>query len=99
MFFPPGRKTSVMEKPLPPLEPVEPVLCGSMAIGAVSLAVARTSASLDSHPLYFSIASLKHQVSLRYIPSQVRSLGISVCMDHVPHFLLLWFCFRRNQQS
>ncbi|CAK6436071.1 unnamed protein product [Pipistrellus nathusii] len=56
-----GRKTSVMEKPLPPLEPVEPVLCGSMAIGAVSLAVARTSASLDSHPLYFSIASLKHQ--------------------------------------
>ncbi|XP_028005359.2 enolase 4 isoform X2 [Eptesicus fuscus] len=56
-----GRKTSITEKPLPPPEPAEPVLCGSMAVGAVSLAVAKTSAALDSNPLYFSIASLKHQ--------------------------------------
>ncbi|XP_070288295.1 enolase 4 isoform X1 [Myotis yumanensis] len=55
-----GRKSTITEKPLPPPEPVEPVLCGSMAIGAVSLAVAKTIAVLDSNPLYFHIASLKH---------------------------------------
>ncbi|ELW71007.1 Enolase-like protein ENO4 [Tupaia chinensis] len=56
----PGRKETLIEKPIPPAEPVEPVLCGSMAIGAVSLAVAKTSATLDSCPLYLKIASLKH---------------------------------------
>lgn len=71
MFSPPGRKTSITEKPIPPPEPAEPVLCGSMAIGAVSLAIAKTSAALDRNPLYFSIASLKHQqVSVHYIPAQ-----------------------------
>uniref|UniRef100_G1PSY4 Enolase N-terminal domain-containing protein n=1 Tax=Myotis lucifugus TaxID=59463 RepID=G1PSY4_MYOLU len=55
-----GRKSTITEKPLPPPEPVEPVLCGSMAIGAVSLAVAKTIAVLHSNPLYFHIASLKH---------------------------------------
>ncbi|ELK36753.1 Enolase-like protein ENO4 [Myotis davidii] len=55
-----GRKSTIIEKPIPPPEPVEPVLCGSMAIGAVSLAVAKTIAVLDSNPLYFHIASLKH---------------------------------------
>lgn len=70
MFFPPVRKSTIIEKPIPPPEPVEPVLCGSMAIGAVSLAVAKTIATLNSNPLYFHIASLKHhQVSLHHIPS------------------------------
>ncbi|XP_036191751.1 enolase 4 [Myotis myotis] len=55
-----GRKSTIIEKPISPPEPVEPVLCGSMAIGAVSLAVAKTIAVLDSNPLYFHIASLKH---------------------------------------
>ncbi|KAM7073926.1 enolase 4 isoform 2-T2 [Molossus nigricans] len=55
-----GVKDSFIEKPIIPLEPVEPVLCGSMAVGAVSLAVAKTSAMLSNNPLYFSIASLKH---------------------------------------
>lgn len=41
-----------------------------MAIGAVSLAVAKTIAVLDGNPLYFHIASLKHhQVRLHHIPS------------------------------
>ncbi|XP_072828062.1 enolase 4 isoform X2 [Vicugna pacos] len=56
-----GRKDTFTEKPILPPEPGEPVLCGSMAIGAVSLAVAKTSAMLDSNPLYLNIALLKHQ--------------------------------------
>lgn len=67
-FFPPGKKDSLVEKPIAPAEPAEPVLCGSMAIGAVSLAVAKTSAILGSNPLYLNIAFLKHgQVSVCYI--------------------------------
>lgn len=53
-----------MEKPIQPAEPPEPVLHGSMAIGAVSLAVAKASASLASVPLYMGIASLKHSQEL-----------------------------------
>ncbi|XP_037660232.1 enolase 4 isoform X3 [Choloepus didactylus] len=55
-----GRNDTVVEKPIIPAEPAEPVLCGSMAIGAVSLAVAKTSAMLDNNPLYLNIALLKH---------------------------------------
>ncbi|OBS65232.1 hypothetical protein A6R68_06227, partial [Neotoma lepida] len=56
----PGRRDTLLEKPIIPSEPPEPVLHGSMAIGAVSLAVAKTSASLASIPLYMNIVSLKH---------------------------------------
>ncbi|XP_062958871.1 enolase 4 [Cynocephalus volans] len=56
----PGRKDTLTEKPILPAEPAEPVLCGSMAIGAVSLAVAKTSAVLGNNPLYLNIALLKH---------------------------------------
>nr|XP_020758357.1 enolase 4 isoform X1 [Odocoileus virginianus texanus] len=55
-----GRMETAAEKPIIPAEPPEPVLCGSMAIGAVSLAVAKTSAVLDNNPLYLNIALLKH---------------------------------------
>ncbi|XP_040342514.1 enolase 4 isoform X4 [Herpailurus yagouaroundi] len=55
-----GRTDTLTEKPILPPEPVEPVLSGSMAIGAVSLAVAKTSAMLDNNPLYLNIALLKH---------------------------------------
>lgn len=64
LFSSPGRRDTLLEKPIIPPEPPEPILHGSMAIGAVSLAVAKTSASLASVPLYMNIASLKHgQVS------------------------------------
>ncbi|CAH6937935.1 enolase 4 [Phodopus roborovskii] len=56
----PGRRDTLLEKPIVPAEPPEPVLHGSMAIGAVSLAVAKASASLASIPLYLRFASLKH---------------------------------------
>lgn len=60
----PGRRDTLLEKPIIPPEPPEPVLHGSMAIGAVSLAVAKASARLAGTPLYMSMASLKHgQVS------------------------------------
>ncbi|XP_007935115.1 enolase 4 [Orycteropus afer afer] len=55
-----GGKDTLPEKPVLPEEPAEPVLCGSMAIGAVSLAVAKTSAILRNNPLYLTIALLKH---------------------------------------
>ncbi|KAM5271926.1 LOW QUALITY PROTEIN: enolase 4 [Ctenodactylus gundi] len=55
-----GRKESLIEKPVVPAEPAEPVLCGSMAIGAVSLVVAKASAMLASVPLYLHVALMKH---------------------------------------
>lgn len=55
-----GRRDTLLEKPIIPPEPPEPVLHGSMAIGAVSLAVAKASARLAGTPLYMSMASLKH---------------------------------------
>ncbi|XP_038614540.1 enolase 4 [Tachyglossus aculeatus] len=60
----PGKKEPSPEKPIPPAEPIEPVLSGSMAIATVSLAVAKTSAALKNSPLYFYIASLKHNQEL-----------------------------------
>ncbi|XP_039093274.1 enolase 4 [Hyaena hyaena] len=54
-----GRIDTLLEKPILPPEPVEPVLSGSMAIGAVSLAVAKTSAMLGNSPLYINLALLK----------------------------------------
>ncbi|XP_075791512.1 enolase 4 isoform X5 [Pelodiscus sinensis] len=56
-----GKKTSVAEKPIPPAEPIEPVLCGSIAIGGLSLAVAKTGASINKTPLYLHLALMKHQ--------------------------------------
>ncbi|XP_066096582.1 enolase 4 isoform X3 [Saccopteryx bilineata] len=55
-----GAKDSFIEKPVLPPEPAEPVLCGSMAVGAVSLAVAKTCAMLSDRPLYLAVAALKH---------------------------------------
>lgn len=82
-FFPPGTKDALTEKPIIPPEPAEPVLCGSMAIGAVSLAVAKTNAMLDNNPLYFNIALLKHQqVRSHRVPLQ-GLMSISIEMNHV----------------
>nr|XP_005995799.1 PREDICTED: enolase-like protein ENO4 [Latimeria chalumnae] len=56
-----GKKSTTPEKKIPPEEPPEPAIQGCTAIGAVSLAVAKTAAKLKKIPLYFYIASLKHQ--------------------------------------
>ncbi|XP_019358437.1 PREDICTED: enolase 4 isoform X2 [Gavialis gangeticus] len=59
-----GMKTSVAEKPIPPMEPVEPPFCGSIAIAGISLAVAKTGATVNRTPLYLHIAWLKHDQDL-----------------------------------
>ncbi|XP_009980515.1 PREDICTED: enolase-like protein ENO4, partial [Tauraco erythrolophus] len=60
----PGQKMSVAERTIPPAEPVESVLCGSLAIGGTSLAIAKAGATISHIPLYLHIALLKHdQVS------------------------------------
>ncbi|NXJ63150.1 ENO4 Enolase, partial [Rostratula benghalensis] len=60
----PGKKVSVAERTIPPAEPAEPVLCGSLAIGGTSLAVAKAGATISHIPLYLHIALLKHNQDL-----------------------------------
>ncbi|XP_073210359.1 enolase 4 isoform X2 [Lepidochelys kempii] len=59
-----GKKCSVAEKPIPPAEPIEPVLCGSIAIGGLSLAVAKTGATINNTPLYLHLALMKRDQDL-----------------------------------
>ncbi|NXA43580.1 ENO4 Enolase, partial [Eudromia elegans] len=57
-----GKKGKTMlgaERTIPPAEPMEPVLPGSSAIGATSLAVAKAGAAINHTPLYLYIALLK----------------------------------------
>ncbi|XP_078129341.1 enolase 4 [Sander vitreus] len=61
-----GKKSNTAEKSFPPAEPPEPVLPGSLAIGSVSLAVAKTGAKTQGIPLYKYIAALKN----REVPTQ-----------------------------
>ncbi|NXD78351.1 ENO4 Enolase, partial [Halcyon senegalensis] len=56
----PGKKGTDAERVIPPPEPAEPVLCGSLAIGGTSLAVAKAGATVSHIPLYLHIALLKH---------------------------------------
>uniref|UniRef100_A0A8C2MSB5 Enolase 4 n=1 Tax=Cricetulus griseus TaxID=10029 RepID=A0A8C2MSB5_CRIGR len=79
-----GRRDTLVEKPVLPAEPPEPILHGSMAIGAVSLAVIKASAHLTSTPLYMSITSLKHgQSEIIIFPLTVResTLALRVCVS------------------
>ncbi|XP_074687469.1 enolase 4 isoform X9 [Strix aluco] len=55
----PGKKVAVAERPIPPAEPAESVLRGSVAIGGTSLAVAKAGAAVSRIPLYLHIALLK----------------------------------------
>uniref|UniRef100_A0A674JRU6 Enolase 4 n=1 Tax=Terrapene triunguis TaxID=2587831 RepID=A0A674JRU6_9SAUR len=59
-----GKKSSVAEKPISPAEPIELVLCGSIAIGGLSLAVAKTGATINNTPLYLHLALMKHDQDL-----------------------------------
>ncbi|NXP70643.1 ENO4 Enolase, partial [Ramphastos sulfuratus] len=55
-----GKKVEVAERTIPPADPAEPVLCGSLAIGGTSLAVAKAGATISHTPLYLYITLLKH---------------------------------------
>ncbi|XP_074015001.1 enolase 4 [Numenius arquata] len=60
----PGKKVSVAERTIPPAEPIESVLRGSLAIGGTSLAIAKAGATISRIPLYLHIALLKHDQDL-----------------------------------
>lgn len=63
-----GKKTSIVENPVVPAEPIEPVIRGSMAVGCVSLAVAKAAAAVRDMPLYLHVALLKHNQVLEMLP-------------------------------
>ncbi|KAF4019277.1 hypothetical protein G4228_011062 [Cervus hanglu yarkandensis] len=65
-------------------EPPEAVLCGSMAIGAVSLAVAKTSAMLDNNPLYLNIALLKHHQGVEMLLEIQKHINKAIEMSPPP---------------
>ncbi|XP_068807728.1 enolase 4 isoform X2 [Struthio camelus] len=54
-----GKKVPGAETTIPPAEPIESVLCGSLAIGGTSLAIAKAGATISDIPLYLYIALLK----------------------------------------
>ncbi|XP_051937043.1 enolase 4 [Hippocampus zosterae] len=54
------KKKGASEKPFCPAEPPEPVLPGCLAIGSVSLAVAKSGAEIKGIPLYKYIRNLKN---------------------------------------
>ncbi|NWX40155.1 ENO4 Enolase, partial [Steatornis caripensis] len=56
----PGFRKKVAERTIPPAEPAELVLCGSLAIGGASLAIAKAGATISHIPLYLHIALLKY---------------------------------------
>ncbi|NWW86532.1 ENO4 Enolase, partial [Rhynochetos jubatus] len=56
----PGKKAAVAERTIPPADPPESVLSGSLAIGGTSLAVAKAGATISHIPLYLHVALLKH---------------------------------------
>ncbi|XP_078064656.1 enolase 4-like, partial [Mustelus asterias] len=56
-----AKKSIAPEKPIKPREPPEPFFPGGVAIGVVSLAVARAATRLQNSSLYLHIASLNHK--------------------------------------
>ncbi|KAK1793065.1 hypothetical protein P4O66_011471, partial [Electrophorus voltai] len=54
-----GKKGNGGEKPVPPPEPSVPVLPGAIAVAAISLAAAKSAASLTGVPLYKHITTLR----------------------------------------
>ncbi|XP_052002024.1 enolase 4 isoform X2 [Xyrauchen texanus] len=74
-----GKKGNGTEKPLPPAEPPVPRLTGAMAVGVVSLAVAKTAARLGGLPLYKHIQSVRDQQAQNEIHLPVSMITILSC--------------------
>ncbi|MBN3295791.1 ENO4 Enolase, partial [Amia calva] len=80
-----GKKGATVEKPIPPAEVPEPVLPGCMAIGAVSLAVAKTAAHFKGIPLYQHISALKQgQQSTRELHIPLPMVTVLSCGKSSP---------------
>uniref|UniRef100_A0A8C5SYT6 phosphopyruvate hydratase n=1 Tax=Malurus cyaneus samueli TaxID=2593467 RepID=A0A8C5SYT6_9PASS len=85
----PGLKMTSVEL-LPPAEPAEPVLCGSLAIGGTSLAIAKAGATIRRVPLYLHIAQLKHhQKSPQEIMLPIPMVTVLNCEKKLPTKLKL----------
>ncbi|XP_026164948.1 enolase 4 isoform X2 [Mastacembelus armatus] len=84
-----GKKNNTAEKPFPPAAPPEPVLPGSLAIGSVSLAVAKTAAQLKGIPLYKYIAALKSQETTSQFHIPVSLVTLLSCGKTCPGKLSL----------
>ncbi|XP_027141593.1 enolase 4 isoform X2 [Larimichthys crocea] len=84
-----GRKSNTAEKSLPPAEPPEPLLRGSLAIGSVSLAVAKTGAQIQDVPLYKYIAALKNKEAPTQFHIPVSLVTLLSCGKNSPGNLSL----------
>ncbi|NXB62378.1 ENO4 Enolase, partial [Struthidea cinerea] len=86
----PVKKVLVEESPIPPAEPAEPVLCGSLAIGGTSLAIAKAGATISRVPLYLYIALLKHdQESPKQMTLPLPMVTLLNCEKNLPTKLKL----------
>ncbi|XP_018580501.1 enolase 4 isoform X1 [Scleropages formosus] len=74
-----GKKSNVAEKPLPSPEPPAIVVPGSMAIGSVSLVVAKAAALLKTVPLYEHIRSLGSHQSLKNVEMPIPMVTLLNC--------------------
>ncbi|NXY45217.1 ENO4 Enolase, partial [Ceuthmochares aereus] len=86
----PRKKVAAAESAIPPAEPTESVLCGSLAIGGTSLAVAKAGAAISHTPLYSHIALLKcNQDSLKEITLPLPMVTLLNCEKTSPAKLKL----------
>ncbi|XP_023785048.1 enolase 4 [Cyanistes caeruleus] len=86
----PGKAVSVEAQSIPPAEPAESVLRGSLAIGATSLAIAKAGAIICHVPLYLYTALLKHnQESPKEITLPLPMVTLLNCEKNSPSKLKL----------
>uniref|UniRef100_A0A8C5J2X7 Enolase 4 n=1 Tax=Junco hyemalis TaxID=40217 RepID=A0A8C5J2X7_JUNHY len=83
-----GKKVSE-DTPIPPAEPAEPVLCGSLAIGGASLAIAKAGATISRVPLYLYTALLKHKETPKEITLPLPMVTVLYCEKNSPTKLKL----------
>ncbi|XP_024862873.1 enolase 4 [Kryptolebias marmoratus] len=84
-----GKKSRETEKPFRPAEPPKPVLRGSMAIGSVSLAVAKAGAHVQGLPLYRYVADLRNQKAPKQFHIPVPLVTLLSCGKTSPGKLCL----------
>ncbi|XP_030097220.1 enolase 4 [Serinus canaria] len=85
----PGKKVSLEGNSIPPAEPAEAVLCGSLAIGGTSLAIAKAGATISCVPLYLHTALLKHKESPKEITLPLPMITVLNCEKNSPTKLKL----------
>uniref|UniRef100_S4RCF7 phosphopyruvate hydratase n=1 Tax=Petromyzon marinus TaxID=7757 RepID=S4RCF7_PETMA len=74
-----GKKSAALEKPLFHKEMRAPLLPGSVAISATSMAIAKAAARLKSCPLYKHIASLSHTEVQQKLKIPVTMVTVLCC--------------------